>query len=218
MCSFCTRLIDSSPPATTIGTRSTITRWAARAIACRPDEQNRLTVTPAVVPRSRASRPAVRAVRGVDSGGCGTRNPAWGGAGEGALEAPSDYLAAGVVLDDEPGDAVTRGAFGQVVARKPARVLQLLGVDRDLAARVAGNEADHELAGKRPVLAADVLDVLHVHADLFLHLPTHRALQRLAVVHEARHQRVAPRGPAGLASEQHAVARPAGPRGATRWW
>ena len=43
-CSFCTRLIDSTPPATATGTRSTITRWAAIAIAWRPEEQKRLTV------------------------------------------------------------------------------------------------------------------------------------------------------------------------------
>src|SRR5437870_4863297 len=54
MCSFCTRLIDSSPPATMIGTLSTITRCAAIAIACRPDEQKRLTVVPAVVTGSPA--------------------------------------------------------------------------------------------------------------------------------------------------------------------
>src|SRR5882762_6227935 len=48
MCSFCTRLIDSSPPATTIGTRSTITRCAASAMACMPEEQKRLTVMPAI--------------------------------------------------------------------------------------------------------------------------------------------------------------------------
>src|SRR2546428_2017226 len=53
-CSFCTRLTDSSPPATMIGTRSTITRCAAMAIACMPDEQKRLTVTPAVVTGSPA--------------------------------------------------------------------------------------------------------------------------------------------------------------------
>src|SRR3990172_58047 len=48
-CSVCTRLIDSTPPATMMGTRSTMTRWAAIAIACIPDEQNRLTVAPPVV-------------------------------------------------------------------------------------------------------------------------------------------------------------------------
>src|SRR5438034_5922644 len=62
MCSFCTRLIDSSPPATMIGTLSTITRCAAIAIACRPDEQKRLTVVPAVVTGSPARSAAWRAM------------------------------------------------------------------------------------------------------------------------------------------------------------
>src|SRR5438093_1307255 len=62
MCSFCTRLIDSSPPATMIGTLSTITRCAAIAIACRPDEQRRLTVVPAVVTGSPARSAAWRAM------------------------------------------------------------------------------------------------------------------------------------------------------------
>ena len=42
--SFCTQEIDSTPPATSTGTRSTSTRCAAMAIACRPDEQKRFTV------------------------------------------------------------------------------------------------------------------------------------------------------------------------------
>src|SRR5437879_3195069 len=62
MCSFCTRLIDSSPPATMIGTLSTITRCAAIAIACRPDEQKRSTVVPAVVTGSPARSAAWRAM------------------------------------------------------------------------------------------------------------------------------------------------------------
>jgi hypothetical protein len=37
--SFCTQEIDSTPPATRTGTLSTITRCAAIAIVCRPDEQ-----------------------------------------------------------------------------------------------------------------------------------------------------------------------------------
>jgi hypothetical protein len=62
MCSFCTRLMDSSPPATMIGTRSTITRCAASAMACMPDEQKRLTVMPAVVTGRPARSAAWRAM------------------------------------------------------------------------------------------------------------------------------------------------------------
>ena len=62
MCSFCTRLIDSRPPATMTGTRSTITRWAAMAMACMPEEQKRFTVTPPVVTGRPARRAAWRAM------------------------------------------------------------------------------------------------------------------------------------------------------------
>src|SRR5215510_15180051 len=48
-CSFCTRLMDSTPPATTIGTSSTITLLAAVAMAIIPEEHWRSTLMPAVV-------------------------------------------------------------------------------------------------------------------------------------------------------------------------
>ncbi len=60
-CSFCTSETDSTPPATMIGTRSTITRCAAMAIACMPEEQNRFTVTPLVVTGSPARSATWRA-------------------------------------------------------------------------------------------------------------------------------------------------------------
>jgi len=37
--SFCTQEIDSTPPATATGTLSTITRCAAMAMVCKPEEQ-----------------------------------------------------------------------------------------------------------------------------------------------------------------------------------
>ena len=46
---ICTRLMDSSPPATATGTPSCVMLRAASAIACRPEEQKRLTVWPAAV-------------------------------------------------------------------------------------------------------------------------------------------------------------------------
>src|SRR5206468_3857946 len=79
-------------------------------------------------------------------------------------------------------------------------------VDLDLAARVGGDEPDHELAREGPVLAPDVGDVLHVHADLFLHLPGDGALERLAIVDEAGDERIAAGRPDALAREQHTVA------------
>src|SRR5678815_2882528 len=50
--------MDSTPPATITGTRSTSTRCAAMAIVCSPEEQKRLTVTPAAV----TGRPARSAI------------------------------------------------------------------------------------------------------------------------------------------------------------
>ena len=47
--SFCTHEIDSTPPAAKMSPSPVITRCAAMAIVCRPDEQKRLTVIPDVV-------------------------------------------------------------------------------------------------------------------------------------------------------------------------
>src|SRR5262245_41652495 len=46
--SFCTHEIDSTPPAANTSASPLITRCAAMAMVCRPDEQNRLRVRPAV--------------------------------------------------------------------------------------------------------------------------------------------------------------------------
>ena len=54
--SFCTQEMDSSPPATMTGTFSVMTRCAAMAMVCSPEEQKRLTVTPAVVTGSPARK------------------------------------------------------------------------------------------------------------------------------------------------------------------
>src|SRR6478609_6915331 len=56
-----TRLIDSVPPATIACAKPHITRSAAYAIACRPDEQNRLTVTADALTGIPARRLAIRA-------------------------------------------------------------------------------------------------------------------------------------------------------------
>src|SRR5665213_908693 len=57
---LCTRLIDSTPPATTIFEPSTTTRLAAAAIASSPDAQKRLTVCPGTLEGQPARRAAVR--------------------------------------------------------------------------------------------------------------------------------------------------------------
>src|SRR6266508_3115952 len=70
---------------------------------------------------------------------------------------------------------------------------------------VLRDEPHHELAREWPVLAADVADVLHVDADLFLDLAGNRALEALAVVDESGDERVAARRKPSLAREQAAV-------------
>ncbi len=54
--------IDSTPPATMQSLRSPRMEFAAIAMVCRPLEQNRLTVTPAVVTGSPASSAAWRPI------------------------------------------------------------------------------------------------------------------------------------------------------------
>ena len=54
--------MDSTPPAAMMGTRSTMTRWAAMAMACMPEEQKRFTVTPPVVTGRPARSAAWRAM------------------------------------------------------------------------------------------------------------------------------------------------------------
>ena len=58
LASFCTQEIDSTPPATKMSASPAITRCAAIAIVCRPDEQKRLTVTPDMV----TGQPAISAI------------------------------------------------------------------------------------------------------------------------------------------------------------
>jgi len=54
--------MDSTPPPIITGTLSTMTRCAAIAMACRPDEQKRLMVTPPAVTGRPARNAATRAM------------------------------------------------------------------------------------------------------------------------------------------------------------
>ena len=109
-CSFCTRLIDSTPPATATGTRSTITRWAAIAIAWRPEEQKRLTVVAAAVTGRPARSAAWRAML-------------WPGRALGHRAADHDVLDLGRVepraLDGVLDDVTGQGGPVGVVERAP---------------------------------------------------------------------------------------------------
>ena len=79
---------------------------------------------------------------------------------------------------------------------------------RTYAARIGGHESDHELARKRPVLAGDVLEIADLHADLFADLAAGGGLQRLADVHEPRHQSIPAFRPERLPGEEETVAVP----------
>src|SRR5882672_5052776 len=115
-------------------------------------------------------------------------------------------LRPGVVVDDEARDRVARGQTRQRVAGEPARVLQLLRVDDEVAAGVGGDEADHHLAREGPVLAADVAYLSHIHADPHFEPARNASDQILAAVDEPRDDRVTVRRPARLAHEKNAPA------------
>src|SRR2546428_13094141 len=111
-----------------------------------------------------------------------------------------------VMLDDEPRDRMARGPDRQRVAWEPARVLQLLLIDGDLAAGVLGDEADHELTGEGPVLAPDVRDALPVHAAFFLHPAADGASHRPAVADEPGDHPVPAGRPEAFPAQQQALA------------
>ena len=64
MCSFCTRLMDSSPPPTMMSTLSTMIVFAATAMAIIPDEHWRSIDIPGTVAGNQAARPTSRPMLG----------------------------------------------------------------------------------------------------------------------------------------------------------
>jgi hypothetical protein len=75
-----------------------------------------------------------------------------------------------------------------------------------LTAGVGRDESDHELARKRPILAGDVPEIAHLHADLFADLAPGGRFQRFADVHESRYQTVPALGPEGLPRQENPIA------------
>src|SRR5207253_10643404 len=67
-------------------------------------------------------------------------------------------------------------------------------------------EADHQLARKRPRLAAEVVHVLDLDARLLEHLAPHGLLEGLARLDEAGEHAVERPVEPGAPGEQHAVA------------
>src|SRR3954452_17399147 len=76
------------------------------------------------------------------------------------------------------GGAVAGGL--ELGAREPAHVLELVVAHRGLAARVLGEEAEHQRAREGPRLRARVARVTHLDARLLEDLAGHRLLERLA--------------------------------------
>ena len=132
--SFCTMLIDSTPPATTTFAPSAMTRFAAAAIASRPDAQKRLTVCPGTVTGQPARSADVAA--DVVSGGA-----FWQAAAE-------DH-----VLDLGRIDA---GAFDRVLDRRvppssPRRLIERAAKRAaDRRARGRNDRRPHACAGDSP--------------------------------------------------------------------
>src|SRR4026207_2064305 len=111
---ICTRLIDSSPPATATGTPCSLMPYAARAIACRPDEQKRLTVWPAAVMGKPARMAHWRAM--LPPGGP-----------SGVAQPPGSSPTAPGAAGAWAGDVAAGGAFGIGAAHR--YVLDVAGID-----------------------------------------------------------------------------------------
>ena len=87
---------------------------------------------------------------------------------------------------DEP--ARHREPVGQrreAIHREPLRVHDLALLAVDLAARVLGQEGDHERVREGPALAAEVAQAADLQADLLVDLAPDAVLQRLGGLHEA---------------------------------
>src|SRR3954466_11372638 len=103
------------------------------------------------MPRAARSRRATGPPSWVGPGSPRARRPGWGSArrSRGLLqpavdEPPRDGQGR---WHDERAAALDRG--GDLVAREPARVVELAVARGDLAARVAGDEAEHQRARER---------------------------------------------------------------------
>ena len=92
----------------------------------------------------------------------------------------------------------------ELVAGVPLGVADLLDIDIDVGPERSTEERHHERAGKRPWLAAEVVQVGQTDVDLFADFAVDGLLQRLAGFHESG-QHGNPISPLLLATEQQPV-------------
>jgi len=105
---------------------------------------------------------------------------------------------------------LTTGArHGELLAREPAALGDLITVHGNGRVVGPGVVAEHQGAREGPRLTAQVPEVIGSGGEhdtgLLLHLPPHGRLGRLPRRHEARQRREPAVGPAGLPTEQRAV-------------
>ncbi|KDA06681.1 hypothetical protein DC31_09385 [Microbacterium sp. CH12i] len=90
---------------------------------------------------------------------------------------------------------------------EPANIDDLLAVRTSTTFIGCGRtEAQHERAGVRPRLRADVADRVQAHSGLFLDLTVHRELQRFASFDESGKARVHPAVPVRVRAQQQSFA------------
>src|SRR5207249_14908 len=93
-----------------------------------------------------------------------------------------------------------------LLALEPARLGQLLRIDRDLLAQRLAQKPHHQARWERPGLAGEIADAADQDARFLVHLAAYPLFQRLARFHEAGEAGEAVARPAPVAAEQRALA------------
>src|SRR5437879_2656734 len=109
------------------------------------------------------------------------------------------------VFDELIGEAELRWKIGKFVDMEPFNIVEFCEVWRRLTASVACLKADHELAGKRPGLAAKIADIGNLDAGFLSNLAYNTPFQRFSRLHKAGEDTVA-LAPTWLVREQDVLA------------
>ena len=81
------------------------------------------------------------------------------------------------LVDQLPGDMNRLGQIREGINGKPARIFKLGAIGYHFAARPFRTERHHQRIGERPGLAAEILRIADVDANLFFHFPRQTLLQ-----------------------------------------